>query len=206
MDESSRRSRVACGTSRVVARWKGAARREHQDAFRVAAGEAAGRRYARASPGAEGQDGFRAARGAARAGARRLLLGRSGRPGSGEHARPGARRRQGDVFERRAGCDGAAGREARAAAALGERSREAGRPGSGEDRSRLGSGLVIRFDVVTLFPEMFSALTAGGITARALQRRLWRLETWNPRDFTTDPYPRVGDRPYGRGAGTGVLG
>jgi len=64
---------------------------------------------------------------------------------------------------------------------------------------------VIRFDVVTLFPEMFAAITASGITARALQRRLWRLEAWNPRDFTADAYRSVDDRPYGGGPGMVML-
>ena len=60
---------------------------------------------------------------------------------------------------------------------------------------------MIRFDVVTLFPEMFAAVTRSGITGRALQSGLWRLATWNPRDFTTDSYRTVDDRPYGGGAG-----
>jgi tRNA (guanine37-N1)-methyltransferase len=64
---------------------------------------------------------------------------------------------------------------------------------------------VIRFDVITLFPEMFAALTASGIASRALQARLWRLETWNPRDFTTDNYRTVDDRPYGGGPGMVML-
>ena len=70
----------------------------------------------------------------------------------------------------------------------------------------MGSGLVIRFDVVTIFPEMFAAVTASGITARALQRGLWRFEAWNPRDFTTDAYRSVDDRPYGGGPGMVMLG
>jgi tRNA (guanine37-N1)-methyltransferase len=65
---------------------------------------------------------------------------------------------------------------------------------------------VIRFDAVTLFPEMFAAVTASGITARALQRGLWRFEAWNPRDFTTDAYRTVDDRPYGGGPGMVMLG
>jgi tRNA (guanine37-N1)-methyltransferase len=64
---------------------------------------------------------------------------------------------------------------------------------------------VIRFDVVTLFPEMFSAVTASGITARAHDAGLWRLKTWNPRDFTTDNYRTVDDRPYGGGPGMVML-
>jgi tRNA (guanine37-N1)-methyltransferase len=66
--------------------------------------------------------------------------------------------------------------------------------------------LVIRFDAVTLFPEMFAAVTASGITARALQRGLWRMQAWNPRDFTTDAYRSVDDRPYGGGPGMVMLG
>src|SRR5690242_8557018 len=52
---------------------------------------------------------------------------------------------------------------------------------------------------------MFAALTQCGITARALQAGLWRLETWNPRDFTTDNYRTVDDRPYGGGPGMVML-
>jgi len=64
---------------------------------------------------------------------------------------------------------------------------------------------VIRFDVVTLFPEMFAAVSASGITRKALEAGLWRLETWNPRDFTTDNYRTVDDRPYGGGPGMVML-
>jgi tRNA (guanine37-N1)-methyltransferase len=64
---------------------------------------------------------------------------------------------------------------------------------------------VIRFDVVTLFPEMFAAVTASGITRKALEAGLWRLQTWNPRDFTTDHYRTVDDRPYGGGPGMVML-
>ncbi len=65
---------------------------------------------------------------------------------------------------------------------------------------------MIRFDAVTLFPEMFAAVTASGITARALQRGLWEMQAWNPRDFTTDAYRSVDDRPYGGGPGMVMLG
>jgi tRNA (guanine37-N1)-methyltransferase len=64
---------------------------------------------------------------------------------------------------------------------------------------------VIRFDVVTLFPEMFAAVSASGITRKALEAGLWRLQTWNPRDFTTDNYRTVDDRPYGGGPGMVML-
>jgi len=64
---------------------------------------------------------------------------------------------------------------------------------------------VIRFDVVTLFPEMFRALTESGITSRALQKELWQLATWNPRDFTTNNYRTVDDRPFGGGPGMVML-
>ena len=64
---------------------------------------------------------------------------------------------------------------------------------------------MIRFDVVTLFPGMFAAVSASGITGRALERGLWSLATWNPRDFTTDNYCTVDDRPYGGGPGMVML-
>jgi len=64
---------------------------------------------------------------------------------------------------------------------------------------------VIRFDVVTLFPEMFAAVTASGISARALEAGLWSIGLWNPRDFTTDNYRTVDDRPYGGGPGMLML-
>src|SRR2546430_8242812 len=63
----------------------------------------------------------------------------------------------------------------------------------------------MRCDVVTLFPEMFRAVTESGITGRALQKALWRLETWNPRDFTTNNYRTVDDRPFGGGPGMVML-
>ena len=65
---------------------------------------------------------------------------------------------------------------------------------------------MIRFDVVTLFPEMFAAVTASGISGRALERGLWSLGLWNPRDFTRDNYRTVDDRPYGGGPGMVMLG
>jgi len=64
---------------------------------------------------------------------------------------------------------------------------------------------VIRFDVVTLFPEMFAAVTASGISGRALETGLWSLGLWNPRDFTRDNYRTVDDRPYGGGPGMLML-
>jgi tRNA (guanine37-N1)-methyltransferase len=64
---------------------------------------------------------------------------------------------------------------------------------------------VIRFDVITLFPEMFAAITGSGITSRALETGLYSLTTWNPRDFTTDNYRTVDDRPYGGGPGMVML-
>ncbi len=63
-----------------------------------------------------------------------------------------------------------------------------------------------RFDVVTLFPEMFSALTGSGISRRAQDRGLYELTCWNPRDFTADVHRTVDDRPYGGGPGMVMLG
>lgn len=61
------------------------------------------------------------------------------------------------------------------------------------------------FDVITIFPEMFDALADHGITRRALDEKRFELKTWDPRDFTTDNYRRVDDRPYGGGPGMVML-
>lgn len=59
----------------------------------------------------------------------------------------------------------------------------------------------MHIDLITIFPEMIEPLCAHGIVARARERDLWSLRCWNPRDFTTDGYRRVDDRPYGGGPG-----
>ena len=61
------------------------------------------------------------------------------------------------------------------------------------------------FGVITLFPDMFDAITGSGMTGRAVSQGLIRLETWNPRDFTEDNYRRVDERPYGGGPGMVML-
>jgi tRNA (guanine37-N1)-methyltransferase len=60
---------------------------------------------------------------------------------------------------------------------------------------------VLQIDVVTLFPPMFDAVTESGVTGRARERRLYELVLWNPRDFATNSYRTVDDRPYGGGPG-----
>ena len=78
---------------------------------------------------------------------------------------------------------------------------------------RLGSRLVntqepgkpFVADAITLFPEMFAALTQSGITRRALEEGRWTLDCRNPRDFTTDNHRTVDDRPYGGGPGMVML-
>jgi len=52
---------------------------------------------------------------------------------------------------------------------------------------------------------MFTAVTQSGITRRALENGLWRLDCWNPRDFAEDNYRSVDDRPYGGGPGMVML-
>jgi tRNA (guanine37-N1)-methyltransferase len=59
----------------------------------------------------------------------------------------------------------------------------------------------MRFDVVSIFPEMFSAISAWGITGRALEQGLAAIKTWNPRDYTEDTRRTVDDRAYGGGPG-----
>ena len=55
--------------------------------------------------------------------------------------------------------------------------------------------------IVTLFPEMFNALTDYGVTGRAFRDEKATLALWNPRDFTEDKHRTVDDRPYGGGPG-----
>lgn len=57
------------------------------------------------------------------------------------------------------------------------------------------------FDVITLFPEMFDAITQYGVTRRAAGQGKFVLRTWNPREFTGDRHRSVDDRPYGGGPG-----
>jgi len=59
----------------------------------------------------------------------------------------------------------------------------------------------MHIEVVTLFPEMFSAVSDNGVTGRAIQKGLVQLGTVNPRDFTDDRHNTVDARPYGGGPG-----
>jgi len=55
--------------------------------------------------------------------------------------------------------------------------------------------------VVSLFPDMFRAISENGVTGRAIKNNLLSIQSWNPRDFTTDKHRTVDDRPYGGGPG-----
>ncbi len=59
----------------------------------------------------------------------------------------------------------------------------------------------MRFDVITLFPEMVIAASGYGVTGKAIDNGMVRLEAWNPRDYTHDRHRTVDDRPYGGGPG-----
>jgi tRNA (guanine37-N1)-methyltransferase len=60
---------------------------------------------------------------------------------------------------------------------------------------------MMHLDVVTLFPEMFDALTGSGVTQRARNNSHYELVLWNPREFSSNAYRSVDDRPYGGGPG-----
>ena len=64
---------------------------------------------------------------------------------------------------------------------------------------------MMRFDVISLLPEMFDAISKHGITSRALERKIYSLNVINPREFTTDNHKTVDDRPYGGGPGMVML-
>ncbi|MDB5898613.1 MAG: tRNA ((37)-N(1))-methyltransferase [Ramlibacter sp.] len=59
----------------------------------------------------------------------------------------------------------------------------------------------MRFDLVTLFPEMFPPFLAAGVTRRAYEGKLVDVRVWNLRDFAEGNYRRVDDRPFGGGPG-----
>jgi tRNA (guanine37-N1)-methyltransferase len=60
---------------------------------------------------------------------------------------------------------------------------------------------MLQFDVITLFPQMFEAVTESGVTGRAREKKLYELVAWNPREFATNSHRTVDDRPYGGGPG-----
>lgn len=60
---------------------------------------------------------------------------------------------------------------------------------------------MLQFDVITLFPQMFDALTEAGVTGRARGAGIYQMVAWNPRDFAQNTYRQVDDRPYGGGPG-----
>jgi tRNA (guanine37-N1)-methyltransferase len=63
----------------------------------------------------------------------------------------------------------------------------------------------MHFDVITIFPGMLEAISAHGITRRALEEKRFDLASWNPRDFVADNHRTVDDRPYGGGPGMVML-
>ena len=63
----------------------------------------------------------------------------------------------------------------------------------------------MKFDVISLFPDMFDAIIKYGITSRALEKKIYSLHVINPRDFTQDNHKTVDDRPYGGGPGMVML-
>ncbi len=60
---------------------------------------------------------------------------------------------------------------------------------------------MLKIGVISLFPEMFAAISEHGITRRAVQQGLVSIECWNPRSFTDDRHQTVDDRPFGGGPG-----
>ena len=59
----------------------------------------------------------------------------------------------------------------------------------------------MQLGIVSLFPEMFAAVTEHGISGRAVRSGLMNLELFNPRDYTTDKHRTVDDKPFGGGPG-----
>lgn len=59
----------------------------------------------------------------------------------------------------------------------------------------------MRFDIITLFPELFAPFLASGVTRRAYTSGQVDVRLWNPRDHAEGNYRRVDDRPFGGGPG-----
>ena len=59
----------------------------------------------------------------------------------------------------------------------------------------------MKFDIITLFPEMFSAVKEEGVISRALKNSIISIKEWQLRDFSRNKYKNVDDKPYGGGAG-----
>ena len=59
----------------------------------------------------------------------------------------------------------------------------------------------MKFDIITLFPEMFSAIKEEGVIARAINKSIISITTWQLRDFSLNKYKNVDDKSYGGGPG-----
>jgi tRNA (guanine37-N1)-methyltransferase len=59
----------------------------------------------------------------------------------------------------------------------------------------------MQIEVISIFPPMFDAIRAYGVTGRAIENGILQLRVWNPRDYTQDRHRNVDDRPYGGGPG-----
>jgi tRNA (guanine37-N1)-methyltransferase len=59
----------------------------------------------------------------------------------------------------------------------------------------------MRFDILTIFPEMVLDSAMNGVIGRAIKNGLVQLSVWNPREYTSDKHKTVDDRPYGGGPG-----
>nr|WP_233167662.1 tRNA (guanosine(37)-N1)-methyltransferase TrmD [Xylophilus sp. ASV27] len=67
------------------------------------------------------------------------------------------------------------------------------------------AGGAVRFDVITLFPELFAPFMASGVTRRAYESGQVSVRLWNPREHAHGNYRRVDDRPFGGGPGMVML-
>jgi tRNA (guanine37-N1)-methyltransferase len=73
------------------------------------------------------------------------------------------------------------------------------------DKEQGFSGTRMRIDVITLFPEFVEDCARIGVVGRAQERGLLQVKAWNPRDYATDNYRRVDERPFGGGPGMVML-
>ena len=59
----------------------------------------------------------------------------------------------------------------------------------------------MKFEIITLFPEMFSAIKDEGVISRAIKKSIISVREWQLRDFSANKYKNIDDKPYGGGGG-----
>ena len=71
----------------------------------------------------------------------------------------------------------------------------------GDQKIAVKKYIIVRFDIITLFPDFFTSPLDSGLLGKALAKEIASVHLTNPRNFATDKHRRVDDEPYGGGVG-----